>query len=103
MWQMNGYEQRLAGILFASLWAKVVAVEYDGSSNVRTNRFSSRDTGRRQRYTILAALAARPRQASSGAGRRAFHDSADCGAAEAAGGPGKDLDHHQRVPGSRDR
>jgi mannose-1-phosphate guanylyltransferase len=33
---MNGLGQALVGNLFASLWAKVVAVEYDGSSNAST-------------------------------------------------------------------
>jgi mannose-1-phosphate guanylyltransferase len=36
MWQMNVLRQGLVGNLFASLWANVVAVEYDGSSNAST-------------------------------------------------------------------
>jgi hypothetical protein len=51
----------------------------------KSDRFSPCDTRRRQRHPLLAPFPPRPRQAGSGAGRRALHDSADRGAPQAAG------------------
>ena len=58
-------------------------------------RFSSSYSCRWQRNPILAPLPPRPGQASAGARWRALHDSADGGAAEAAGRAGKDVGNHQ--------